>query len=85
MDKIKIIILAFTLALVSCNKEQPIQQEDEKSCYCGTPTLIDRTWNSSGQVINYNYTIFNNCTNAPIKVETRQEIKGNQYCLEYQW
>lgn len=83
MDKIKIIILALTISLVSCKKEEPIKEETV-NCFCGNVELQYIRY-SGGSPIGYTYFSRNNCTNAVYKFETTKEYTKKEYCLNYQW
>lgn len=91
MDKIKIITIALLLILVGCKKEtveETITKPESTTtvdCKCGRYELTGRNWDMSGNVSRYFYTAYNNCTNAPIRFETRTEFTDAEYCLTFQW
>lgn len=85
MDRIKIIILALTITLVGCKKEEPIK-EKEVNCHCGSVELVGQRYSTAtGQVIGWDYLTENNCTNAPYRFSTQTEFTESEYCLTYQW
>lgn len=87
MDKIKIIILALTLSLVSCKKEKPIEREEDKvNCFCGDVELIAVAYDAPGQVRFANYISRNHCTNAPYGFTIDNGLyTEDEFCLNYQW
>ena len=81
----KIIILALSISLVSCKKEEPTTiQEETKNCFCGNVELQYIRY-SGGSPIGYTYFSRNHCTNAVYRFETTTEYTENEYCLTYQW
>lgn len=87
MDKIKIIILALTIGLVSCKKEeQPEPKKEELSCSCGTVRLHVVTYNTAtGGTPTYWYWMTNHCTGNRIEVPFSYEYTEEEYCTFNQW
>ena len=86
MDRIKIIILALTLSLVSCKKEEQPEPKDEVNCFCGDVELQYATYDSPGNVKYAVYISRNHCTNAPYRFETNSGLyTDKEFCLNYQW
>lgn len=85
MDRIKIIILALTLTLVGCKKENEPIKTNEVNCNCGNIELVNFYTNTSTNQRTYVYNSRNNCTSNVYQFETNNEYTDSRFCLTYQW
>ena len=89
MKKSIIILLAlFTLA---CEKEEEPKKtypriQLESNCKCGDAEYLGGSWDTeSGRQMTWRYEVRNYCTNKPIFITERNELRNKRYCKDYQW
>jgi len=86
-DLKKLILAAFLLGLMSCEKEEPTpvkQDEPKVDCYCGE-IINTYTIYSNGTAYEWIYTALNNCTNASKTFSRNKKVEGKEICVGYQW
>jgi hypothetical protein len=83
----KYIIIITMIGLLGCSKEEEPKAEEVVDCNCGIAESWGGAWDTeTGRQIRWSYLVRNNCTNAPLWLNSLSSpLPSETYCLNYQW